>query len=898
MPVSKLLRPLALISAVTSIVAACSAGDPAVTGAASSGAPPPPCATPDEGCPCEEPGAVIDCGKTLERVNDFVMCAMGKRTCVDHRWGECSDGPLTTKHVPTLRLSALQPAGTSCGSINPCDPYCTVYTDDPTGLTPEGGLAVDDGGMYVANAGDAGSIPTSVQTTTNGEQACGTTPIASSPCHAGGVVDHAKCQQDYRCDVGSNTCVWNGAAGYFDATAGGVDLQIGAACGHPQGGVIPICNRGSAPVPEGTSLGVNLLTAVPADSCAEIGAPTCSTVAPPGGLEPGQCVNLIGCAFGAGDVAAVVNAGQRDVTEAPSRCKNNAATAKDPLTPGCSACTTCDTRVSGKVYAPNGTTPLAGISVFQPAAPLTPFVDGVACDTCASLGTPVTSGATSGADGSFTLYNATPGASQRLVVQTGRWRRAVDVDVTACTNNVVAAASARLPRTRSEGDLPKTAFVQGNREALECTLLKFGVASSEIQRRTGPSDAHRIQLYRVNGNTGSSTGMTTSSGLASNASDLWSSGGSIDEYSVVVLPCSIEMREFSDSYTSTANKGRFIEWLNRGGRAFMDHWAGEAFLHNLGAPFSTTATWASPLPNTPLPTMRGKVNATTPAQLLMRDWLANVGGSSDWGTGWMRSDEPWRHALATSSASATEWLRGLSTYSAMNGDQWTTTPNGDMSLSYSFETPLSAAPAPACPVGSGGRVIYNGMHVAQARIAGNNYPSSTDVFPSACQLAAGLTSEELALMYQFFQLTACALGGAPPPAPPPPPPPLATGVVFTRDYASSCPSGSKTVWQLFQWQATIPAGTSIDFRAATAASNDALPPSPPAGAPTTADIGTANVSTTSWTNDTSTVDYKLAEETATSSQPHLRVYMTFNTTATTSPVLQTWRQLYACVPSE
>lgn len=899
MHLSKIAGPVVLLSSIAGIVVACSAEGPAAS--ASGGAPtpgaPPSCATPNEGCPCDDPGAVVDCGKVVEHFNDFVLCAAGKRTCEGDRWGECSgDGALSTKHVPSLRLSALQGTSTSCGTINACDPYCVVYSDDPSGLNPEGGLAVNDAGMYVAASGDASAVPTGVVTTGNGDQGCGATNLHSAPCLVGGVVDHARCQQDFRCNVATNTCVWNGAAGYYDATAGGVDLTIGAACEYSGTGIIPICNRGSTAVPAGTSIGVNILSAAPADSCAPIGPPTCSTTAPAGGLQPGQCINLAGCPFTGGDNAAVVNAGERDIAEAPNRCRNNAASSRNPFAPGCGVCTTCDTRVTGRVYAPNGTTPLAGITVYQPAGPLTTFTDGVACDTCASLGSPMISAATSAADGSFTLYNAAPGPNQ-LVVQSGRWRRAVNYTVNACATNAVPAASSRLPQSRAEGNIPKTAFVQGNREALECTLLKFGIANAEISRRTGVGDAQRIQLYRVNSSTGTSTGMTTTAGLAPHANGLFGSAAVLNEYSVVVMPCSIEMKEASGAYQSAANKTNYVNWLNRGGRAFMDHWPGEAFIHNIAA-FGGTSTWASPLPNGALSTMRGRVNAATPAQVLMRDWLANVGGSSDWGAGWMRSDEPWRHALNPNPANTTEWLRGLSTYTAMTGNQWASTPAGNMSLSYSFETPLTAAPAPACPVGAGGRVIYNGMHVAQSRIAGGAYPSSSNVFPTACQNAPGLTSEELALMYQFFQLTACTLGGEPPPPPPAPPPPLPTGVVFTRDYAASCPSGTRPVWQLFQWQATIPPGTSIGFRAATADTIAGLPAAPPPGAPATAGIGTANATTAGWTNDTNTVDFSLGQETGSRSREFLRVYMTFNTTATVSPVLESWRQLYGCIPSE
>ena len=78
-----------------------------------------------------------------------------------------------------------------------------------------------------------------------------------------------------------------------------------------------------------------------------------------------------------------------DVAEAPGRCANNAAFVATDGAPGCAACTTCNTQVSGKVYDPSGApptvgannVPLAGISVFQPSGALKTFTEGVACDT-------------------------------------------------------------------------------------------------------------------------------------------------------------------------------------------------------------------------------------------------------------------------------------------------------------------------------------------------------------------------------------------------------------------------------------------------------------------------------------------------------------------------------------
>ena len=896
MTVPKVVKVLAAGWGVVVLVAACSSESPAVAtlgnedGGGQGGRGGAACATPQEDCPCDDAEAIVDCGKTVQQVGSFAICSLGKRACDGTRWGACNgENGVTTKNVASLHPAGLG-SSSNCAGIDDCDPYCQAFVDTPSGLVVPG-FGTSDAGIFVSNGDASAAIPTSVLTSSNGTQGCGTTPVTATTCVTGGVVDWSRCQQDFRCDVASNRCAWNGGTGYRDTTAGVADLQIGSACTYGGTGVIPVCNRGSVATPATGTIGINLLAAVPADSCAAIGPADCSAPVPTGGLAPGQCMNVTGCPFTAATVAAVVNAGNRDVNEGTTRCKNNAATAKDPNLAGCAACGSCDTRLTGTAYAPNGTTPLAGVSVFEPGGPMTPFVDGVACDTCASLSTPPASGATSAANGTFTIYGAVPGPN-RIVTQSGRWRRTVDVNVPACASTPLPAAQTRLPRTRFEGDIPKTALVQGDREALECTMTKFGIAPAEIDRRGAGGNQHRIQLYRPGA---ANLAMSTYSGGASPpAADLWGATGSLDEYAAMVVTCSAAMKDFSTvGPLPLGDIGRFTSWVNRGGRAFLDHWGGDGFIHQNTA-LAGTSTWADG--NTAYGTMRGRVNATTPAQILMRDWLFTVGASSDWGLGWMRSDLPWRHALNPTPANTTEWLRGLSTYSPMNGTQWTTTPAGNLSLSYSFETPLAAA-AGTCPVNGGGRVIYNGMHVAPGELAGSAHPSSAFSFPGDCQ-PTGLTSEELALMYQFFQLTACALGGAPPPPVPPPPPPLPTGVVFVRDYEAVCAMGSKPVWQPFQWQAQVPAGTSISFKAATAA-NLADLPEPPAGAPpATAAIGTANATTTVWTSDPDTVDKNLEDDTGQASKKFLRVFMTFNTTAVQSPILSNWRQLYDCIPVE
>jgi hypothetical protein len=192
-----------------------------------------------------------------------------------------------------------------------------------------------------------------------------------------------------------------------------------------------------------------------------------------------------------------------------------------------------------------------------------------------------------------------------------------------------------------------------------------------------------------------------------------------------------------------------------------------------------------------------------------------------------------------------------------------------------------AGVTPAC-----GKVIYNGMHVSQSRATGA-YPYTTaNQFPASCSLAAALSPEELALEYQFFQLTACT--GAPTPTTP------LVAETFTRDFEAECAPSTHVQWRFFEWQATIPAGTSIAFTAQTAATEAALSGQPSVGA------GTASFTTTTWSSDANDITWHLANDVTPGllSQEWLRITMAFDPTPAVSPVLLDWRQMYDCAPTE
>jgi hypothetical protein len=865
------------------------------------------CATPNTGCPCPNDGQTVECGKVMVYAGNYVACSMGHRRCENGKWGDCVGEQIVKKAsggtVHGASLGTQQKCPDAGAMSNVCDPYCNQVVDDPNGLSLDGGLNVVDGGLTVGNpppaSPDGGGAPsTTLYTTATGVTSCSPDRnVIANPCGANPIQN---CQQDHRCDPGTNQCVWNGGAGWRDTTCTGVDLTIGAPCG-PSGSTpphFPLCNRGTVAVPPNTVIGFNQTNppTVP-DGCAPIGPPDCTINVGPSGLGPGQCIDVNTCPGpGPGGKFIVVNAGQRDIAECTNggqnRCKNNAAYSKQDGSPGCGACNTCDTRVSGTVRDPGKNVGLNGVTVFQPVStPLPPIPDNVGgatpppCDTCASLLPPnsYTTAVNTAIDGTFTLSGVTPGPSVPIVMQSGRWRRLINVPVTACQNNAIANADlTRLPKNRREGDIPKMAFVIGERESLECGLLKFGIDPNEIWPRTGPGQLHRIQMFRSNG-------ISQAAGRPAPppSSTLWGSGGPLNEYTSLILPCDSATASFA-----AGDKARILSYLNAGGHAFMDHLTGEELIRNGPAPLNSASvsTWQNWVdPTNPA---QGKVLVGIPPKQTMRDWLAMWAPYTPGpGAGFIRSDDPKKHALNPGAASV-EWIRGQTT------NNWAGEPAGDYSLSFSTEMPVSGPPY--C-----GRIIYNGMHVSQSRVTGAPFPvPSTKQFPTDCDLTAGLTAEEKALEYQLFQLTACQLGGPPPPPPPPPPTPLAPSVTFTRDYEAVCPPSTRVVWRFFLWQASVPAGTSIGFRAATADTQAALPGAPPVpGLPTTVAIGTATTDTTppgAWDSDAKTVDDHLRTDPSPPqvSKPWLRVYITLNTNTVVAPTLWQWRQVFDCVPAE
>jgi hypothetical protein len=125
------------------------------------------------------------------------------------------------------------------------------------------------------------------------------------------------------------------------------------------------------------------------------------------------------------------------------------------------------------------------------------------------------------------------------------------------------------------------------------------------------------------------------------------------------------------------------------------------------------------------------------------------------------------------------------------------------------------------------------------------------------------------------------------------PNPLFEKQTYSREYVATCPAGTDVQWRFFEWQATIPTATKIEFFVQSKRkTTDAYQPTVSLLA------GTATTSTpgTSWVRGPTTVD-ALLENAGLASQKYLLVTMVFTPDAagTLAPTLKSWRQIYDCV---
>jgi hypothetical protein len=412
------------------------------------------------------------------------------------------------------------------------------------------------------------------------------------------------------------------------------------------------------------------------------------------------------------------------------------------------ACTGTPTTLTGRVLAgvstwvPAGTTPdpVPNAIVYIPSSTVQPFTSGAQCTQCGAdvSGDPLVS-TTTAYDGTFTLSNVPVGSDIPVVVQLGRWRRQVTVNIpTSCA--ATAAGDIHLPRTEGEGDVPLTAISTGAVDSIECILLKMGVDETEFDGTGTGGGSGRIHLYSNGFDSADINGHGSGAYLPDSEPEtsLLGTGGTYMNYDQIMLPC------WGDEFLKTSDKlADLVTYGNGGGRFFATHFSYTWLFQN--SPFDQTAVWdvnanrnATANAGLGVP-FTGNIDVTgNPNGTVFERWLNLVGALSSTSPPQV-TIEAGRHDVDSVLGSSIDWIDGTDP-SPPSAAQ------ASMLLHYTFDTPVGQASQ--C-----GHAIFSDFHV-------NNQLSTNDsIFPDECDTSA-LNAQERILEYMIWDLQSCV--------PPPP----------------------------------------------------------------------------------------------------------------------------------
>ena len=368
----------------------------------------------------------------------------------------------------------------------------------------------------------------------------------------------------------------------------------------------------------------------------------------------------------------------------------------------------CPTSISGKVFAPNGTLPLYNVTVYAPVSDPPPFPAGVQCGQCATT-LPGGAYASTSTDpqGNFKLEGIPAGANVPIIITTGKWRRKLTVpSVAACADTPIADGTFRLPKNKTEGEMPRIAIVTGGCDGLACIFSKLGIDTAEF----GSSSASTASVVFYNGSGGSAPGTpAASTSLHANLEEM-------KKFDVVVNSC--ECDEHRENKTSA---DLLRQYADIGGRVLGSHFH-YVWSSALIPQWQSTATWGSG-GSTNGPDI---VDQSHPGGQALAQWLTAVGASTT----------PGQIAL------------GVKTYNASgigaNAQRWlhaTGTAGAQPTTHYmSFQTPVGVPQGEQC-----GKVVYAGMHVSTGSVGTN--------FPASC--GGSFTPDEKAFAFLLFDLTTC-----------------------------------------------------------------------------------------------------------------------------------------------
>jgi hypothetical protein len=416
------------------------------------------------------------------------------------------------------------------------------------------------------------------------------------------------------------------------------------------------------------------------------------------------------------------------------------------------------TKITGTVFAPNGTLPLYGVSVYVPNKDPGPFAAGVQCGSCADglPGEPVAQALTDD-KGNFVLENVPDGANIPLVITIGKWRRQITVaSVGACATQAVAAADTRLPASHDDltpnttsVDMPQIAISTGSADSLECLVRRLGVADKEITTDTGTGKIHLFSDTKADmpaqnehgvGVSKFDAGFAGGSGNFNDSQTLWGNAadaGKLNNYDIVILSC--EGAQHAETKSQEA-MDHLKAYADVGGRVFLSHW------HNVwleGSTQHTDVSKAKPAVWPGIATFGGSndISKDGPINDII-DQTDNPKGMSF--AGWMLNVQSKPTPSGQVQIAQGTGKRTAMTLDDTKAERWVYFQDGQTQYPQNFQvtTPNEAAEADRC-----GKVVFSDMHVSGGPDLSKGYPSSCGT--------ADITDQEKALAFMFFDISSC-----------------------------------------------------------------------------------------------------------------------------------------------
>jgi hypothetical protein len=387
------------------------------------------------------------------------------------------------------------------------------------------------------------------------------------------------------------------------------------------------------------------------------------------------------------------------------------------------------TSVSGIVWDPAGKNPIYNAVVYVPNAPVDEIKHGPVCDSCGGApvsGNPVVTTLTD-PTGAFKLENVPVTDNLPIVIQVGKWRRQITLPTTTkCADNPITdATQTRLPKNKSEGDMPLIALTSGC-DPIHTLVQKIGVDPAEI---TSASGTGMVRVYNGKGYTVPNvTGAT-------DAYAFWGSLTEMMKYDIIINEC--ECSPYARDTKGPAYDN-MRDYLDTGGRVFNSHYHLNFFgssTENGGkaaTELQSAANWSlwSKTPGS-APFL---IDTTFPKGKAMDEWLMNLPKASKWGPTIKTS--PQGEIVTGNAGDIGGAVAGLS-------QRWIYSSKGTGAVYVSINTPTSVPAANRC-----GRAVATDIHVGNGSLT-------------------TMSEQEAALEFMFFDLASCVIDdGVPPTAPP------------------------------------------------------------------------------------------------------------------------------------